>query len=234
MKAMLKKAAAVVSAAVLCVAAVGCSNKDTESSKSESNLVGGPSDGMSLDEEDMPYGATMTSLKSSTNDKLTLDADFDPRYFAQEGTDYPEIYLISNYLTALQNGDEDAMKEIFYAPYLERSVKERNYESVKDYLEKYLDVLMTKAHGQFEFTYFTVDTCLNENESEDLTSFSEIDAKLDLAAGEKLSEKVKSRKLVYLDVTLKDVENKYYQLNSYLGYDISVYVYNIDGKYYLL
>ena len=234
MKAMLKKAAAVVSAAVLCAAAVGCSNKDTESSKSESNLVGGPSDGMSLDEDDMPYGATMTSLKSSTNDKLTLDVDFDPRYFAQEGTDYPEIYLISNYLPALQNGDEDAMKEVFYAPYLERSVKERNYESVKDYLEKYLDVLMTKAHGQFEFTYFTVDTCLNENESEDLTSFSEIDAKLDLAAGEKLSEKVKSRKLVYLDVTLKDVENKYYQLNSYLGYDISVYVYNIDGKYYLL
>ena len=35
-------------------------------------------------------------------------------------------------------------------------------------------------------------------------------------------------------ITLKDVENKYYQLNSYLGYDISVYVYNIDGKYYLL
>lgn len=231
MKDMLRKAAAIVSAAVLCIAAVGCAEKEAES-KESNNMVGSPSDDMSLEENDMPYGATMTSLSSDRDEKLTIDADFDPRFFAKDGNDVPEIYLISNYLTALQSSDEELMKKVFYTPYLEKTVKERNYSSLKEYLEKYTEVILNKSHGNFEFTYFAVSSCYDE--SEDPESFTEIDARLDEAAGEKISDKVQSRKLVYLDVTLRDAEGKYYQLDSYLGYDVSLYVYNIDGEYYLL
>ena len=233
MKKFMRRAAAAFTAAVLCASAASCSRK-AENSQPENNLVGGPSEGMEMDEDEMPYGATMTSLSSDRVEKLSIDADFDPRFFDKVGDEYPEVYLAADYLKALQDADEAKMKELFYTSYLERTVKERNYSSVQEYLEKYTDVIVNKAHGAFEFTYFTIDSCYNEADGEEMTAFSEVDAKLDQAAGEALSDKVLSRKLVYLDVTLKDQEGKYYQLTDYLGYDISVYIYNIDGTYYLL
>lgn len=234
MKAIFKRTAAVVAAAAMMTVSVACSSGKNEESSS-SNLVGnGPSDGLEVKEEDMPYGATMTSLKAANNDKVKMDIDFDPRYFVQEGTDYPEIYLLTEYLEAMQKRDSAAMEKIFYKPFLEYSVKTSNFESVQDYLDKYIDNLETRARSQIEFTYAVVDTCLNENEKNELTDFEFVDSKLDELAGEKLSDKVKSRKLVYMDVSFKDSQDNYYMLNDTLDYDISVYIYNIDGTYYLL
>ncbi|MBQ1518388.1 MAG: hypothetical protein IIZ53_00875 [Ruminococcus sp.] len=234
---IIRKTAALITAAAMMTAA-GCSStvKKTEgSSSSASNIVGnGPSDSLVMDEDNMPYGATMTSLQTQHNDKVKVDIDFDPRYFVQDGTDYPEIYLLTEYVNAMQNRDSAAMEKLFYKPYLEYSVKEKNYESVQEYLDQYIGNLENKSRSQIEFTYAVVDTCLNENEDEILTNFNFVDSKIDELSGEKLSDKVKSRKLVYMDLSFKDGQDKTYMLNDTLGYDMSVYVYNIDGTYYLL
>ena len=240
MKNMLIKAAALVSAAVLCMASAGCAEKDSDHEGAhthfnEGNMVGNPEDGENLAEEAMPYGATMTSLKCSSNEKLSMDVDFDARYFAEENGEYPEIYMAADYLKALQNCDSEALEKLFYKPFLQKLVEDRGCTTTQEYLDQYHDKLMDKTNGLVvEFTYMTVDTCLNENESNDLTEFDSADAKLDEAAGEKISDKVKSRKLIYMDVTFSDSEGNSHQLNNYLGYDLSVYIYNIDGTYYLI
>ncbi|MBR1824377.1 MAG: hypothetical protein IJ779_09120 [Ruminococcus sp.] len=231
MKAMLKKAAAVLSSAMVLVTAVGCADKDDHDH--DHNLVGSPADGASVAEEDLPYGATMTSLKSSNVEGLSLDAEFDSRYFAQEGSDYPEIYLLADYLTAVQDSDADALEKLFYPSYLETVLKERGYASTKEYLDNYHERLVSEVNSSFKFEYLTVDACLNENESNDLTEFRDLDTKLDSCAGETVSDKVKSRKLVYLDAAFEDEQGNFSQLNSCLGNDLEIYIYNIDGKYYL-
>ena len=233
MRNFMKKAAAVVTAAVLCASAASCTRKEENSSEGH-NMVGSASGDTSVSSDDLPYGAMMTSLSSEREEKLSLDVDFDARYFAKEGETYPEVYLAADYLMALQNKDEAKMKEIFYEPYLVQQILERNYQSVRDFLDKYYESLSEKLGGDFKFTYFTIDTCLNENEADELTNFSSVDARLDTAAEEKLSQKVTSRKVLYMDVTVEDKDGNSHQLNSLIGSDISVYVYQIDGKYYLL
>ena len=232
MKRIMRRTAAALTAAVLCAAVVGCSRKNENSS--ERNMVGAASDGESVASEDLPYGAMMTSLSSEREEKLCIDVDFDARYFVKEGEEYPEVFLAAEYLKALQEKDEAKMKEIFYEPYLIQQVLERNYKSVQEFLDKYYESLSEKLGGDFKFTYFTIDTCLNENESDEVTHFSSVDARLDTAAEEKLSQKVTSRKVLYMDVTVEDKDGNSHQLNSLIGSDISVYVYQIDGKYYLL
>jgi len=234
MKAILKKTAAVVTAAAMMTVSAACSSKKEESS-SLSNMVGnGPSDSLVMDEDNMPYGATMTSLKNSNNDKVKIDIDFDPRYFEQDGTDYPEIYLLTEYIEAMQNRDSEKLEKLFYKPYLDFSVQRSSFSDTADYLEKYVDNLENRAKSEIEFTYIVVDTCLNENESENLTDFEFVDQKINELSGEQLTDKVKSRKLVYMDIAFKDSQGNTYMINDTLGSDLSVYIYNIDGTYYLL
>lgn len=235
MKAIFRNAAIIAAAALMMTSAAACSDQKNESS-SGNNMVGNvPSDSLVMDEENMPYGATMVSLKKKNNDKVKIDIDFDPRYFVQEGeSDYPEIYLLTEYIEAMQNKDGATIDKLFYKPYHDYSMSNTNYEDTQDYIEKFMDMLMTRARSNIEFTYSVVDTCLNENESENLTDFEFVDSKLDELTGEKITDKIKSRKLVYMDISYKDDSGNYYQINDSLGHDLSVYIYNIDGTYYLL
>ena len=235
MKTLLKKTVVMLTAAAVMTVSASCSSKDNKESNN-SNMVGnGPSDSLVLDEENMPYGATMSSLKTSFDKNVKIDIDFDPRYFVKEGeNEYPEIYLLTEYIDAMQNKDGATIDKLFYKPYHDFAMSNTSYENTQEYIDTFMDNLMTRARSEIKFTYAVVDTCLNENESENLTDFEFVDSKIDELAGEKISEKVKSRKLVYMDISYKDDNGGYYQINDYLGHDISVYIYNIDGTYYLL
>lgn len=234
MKALLKKTAALLSASVLMTAMTACSSEsghDHEHHIVEDDL----SDDVNVEEENLPYGATMTSLKKDHNDKVKIDIDFDPRYFTEDGEqDYPEIYLITDYIEAMQNKDGAAINEIFYKPYLDYLMSRTSYADSQAYIDSFMNKITSKTGDGIEFNYAVVDTCLNENESENLTEFEAIDSTLDEITGENISEKVQSRKLVYVDIFFSGSEGNYSQLNECLGNDLSVYIYNIDGRYYLL
>lgn len=236
MRSIIKKTAAVFAAAAMMTASAACSSekKDDDHDHTHAMIEDDISDDVQVNQEDLPYGATMTSLKAEHNDKVKIDIDFDSRYFVQEGDDYPEIILLTEYLDAMQKHDSDALSKIYYKPYLDDFIKTGKFADVSDYISKYMDNLEEKTGSQPEFTYAVVDTCLNENESETLTDFGNVDKQLDELTGEKISDKIKSRKLIYMDVSIKDSQDNSYMFNNTLGYDISVYIYNIDGTYYLV
>ncbi|MCQ2460122.1 MAG: hypothetical protein MJ081_07115 [Ruminococcus sp.] len=218
------------------LSAVSCGQKKEEP---KNNLVSSsPAEDISVNEENMPYGATVVRLRPSSDEDLKIDVEFDRRYFNSydegEKKKYPEIYLISDYIYAISNKDVDLMEKIFYKDYLLYNIKGNGYETTQDYLEQYRQSLKDAIGAEFDLDYIIVDTCVNENESDNVTGFSVIDDQLNEIAGEKISDRVTSRKAVYLDVFFTDENKNFRQLNNLIGYDISLYIYEIDGQYYLL
>lgn len=219
MKVFFKRSAALLSAVILMFACASCGSKK------------GASSGVTYDEDNLPYGATMESLKTKFDERAKVDIDFDPRYFVKEGEGYPEIYLLTDYIDAMKKKDSEAMDKLFYRADLDFKLGNDSYS--KD-IGGLMTELTGSSDGVADFYYAVVDTCLNENEDETLTDFDYVDNKLDELTGEKVSKTVKSRKLVYLDIYYKDGSGSTDQVNQHLGHDLSVYIYNIDGTYYLI
>ncbi len=228
-----RKVSALLLASAMFISAVSCSSKEDE--HHDHQLVSSPDEGVNVNEEDLEYGATMVSLRPDTDENVKVEIEFDRRYFNMENeNDYPEIYLISNYIEAVNNKNGDIMQDIFYLPYLNYNCGKNGFSSIQEYTDSVYEGLKSSIGSDFVLDYVIVDTCLNENEDDSITNFSAIDNQLDMISGEKLSSKVTSRKAVYLDIMYTDESGSEKQLNNAIGYDISLYIYQIDGNYYLI
>lgn len=230
-----------ISAAVLAVsmlsAAVSCSEKNKEeSSTSGAKVVDGDiPDDVSVNSSDLPYGATMVSFKSANDEKIKIDIELDKRYFyTPDEMIYPEAYVISDYVYALQTADAELLEKTFYKPFLDYSCEQGGYSDAKEYLTKNHESLEEKLGENFILDYIIVDKCRTAQPDTDNEDFLGVDETLKKCAGDDILSKVTSRKQVYLEIVFKNAESSSKLFSNTMGYEMPLFIYEIDGQYYVV
>ena len=223
MKKLIKNVCAALLAAGLMLNAAGCGEKNEYS-----DVIDGMGD---IAEEDLPYGATITQLKTDMNENVRISIEYDGRFMTEE-----EAIKISDYIAALNSCDAELMEQTVYPGYLSFLCRNSGVENTAEYLSIMHDNLRDSyIGGEFDFNYILTNSCLDESASDDETGFDQLDSILDGIGEGKLSEKVTSRKLIGLDIMYAlDEKEGSYSLSYRTGSDQMVYVYNIDGQLYIL
>ncbi|MBR1591601.1 MAG: hypothetical protein IJ666_01115 [Ruminococcus sp.] len=232
-KIILKTVSALLSCAVM-MSLSSCSNQNNDTSSSGGRVDAGDlPDSYNADEQDLPYGATLTELKPSYDENAKISVEFDNRFFTEEDGKYPEIYKITDYMYALNHVDVELMNETFYQPYLEYAYKEAGCGSVKEYLQSYYDNLYEKL-GDFTFSYIDVTGVLTEDDEEARSYLNKVDEILNsIESG--ITDKITSRKIVYIGgYTMYSNDAGSYQLTEALGREVTLYLYEIDNQLYVL
>lgn len=233
MKSLFLRAAAVAAClAVMGTASVSCGKKDGSST---TNLAGdGPADDVEMDEEDMPYGATMTVLKPDYDENVRVSIEFDNRYFKEYDGKYDEIYRLSNYFYALSNADADVMNEAMYPDYFKYSYEQADMADGTEYLEGYYSNLTEKiGEEDFDINYLIVEDCFTDEDEAAASDFAKMDDIVEKIDGGETLSKVTARKGVYVTAYYAS-ESGSYSLNEKLGQAITMYIYEIDGVPYII
>ncbi|MBQ8961081.1 MAG: hypothetical protein IJ071_07675 [Ruminococcus sp.] len=240
---LIRTAALLLSGAVL-VGSAACGDKSTTEPKGahghedEGNLAAANVSG-SYDEEDLPYGATMTQLLPSLNEGLPISIEYDGRFLDEEAG-----RVVSTYLSALTAADEALMETAFYPPYLEYSYQYNGYTNAQDYLDAVKINLLGaisehvgKDVDSIDIDYIMITDCYGEGSDKVGTDFTDMDKIMNDALGEDFLVKVESgsRKEIYVDFTYKiPDDDTSYDYNYGTGYPLRMFMYKIDGKYYIV
>lgn len=209
--------AAVTAIALACgmaFSAVGCGSKE----QSEGEIIKG---------EDLPYGAMMTRL--SENDGVKITTEFDSRFVTED-----EAKLISDYAAALQFRDGDLMNQIHYPNCFEYSAKQNGSENAADHIEKTVKYLEdTYAGGKIDFNYVMIEGV--EDNAEYEKEYAALEDEVKEAAGEDISDKINSRKMLEIDLCYSlDGEGSHLLSTAMSGNYIYLAIYDIDGKLYIM
>ena len=233
-KTFLKTLSAVLLCAVL-FSLSSCSNSNNSSSEGGRVDGGDLPDNYSAEEEDLPYGATLTELKPSYDENAKIAVEFDNRFFTADGEKFPDVYKITDYMYALNNVDVDLMNQTFYPPYLEYAYKQAGNDNAKDYLQSYYDNLHDKLGDDFYFSYIDITGVLTEKDSEAQEGFNSIDEVLKEIEGDSITDRITSRKVIYIGgYTMYNNESGSYILTEALGREVVLYLYEIDNQLYIL
>ncbi|HBB19532.1 MAG TPA: hypothetical protein DCZ62_03720 [Ruminococcus sp.] len=240
MKDVLRKTAALalVGAMAFGTAACGDKSSSSDSGHSEGNMAAANVSG-DVAEEDLPYGATMTQLLPSINEDVPITIELDERFIDQEAG-----IAVSNYLSALTNADAALMEKAFYPPYLKASYEAGGFSSAQEYLDEVQANLFSviaehaqKDVDQITVDYIIVDNCYSEGDAEAGSHFSDMDQILSDSLGSDFLSKVEegSRRELYVDFTyVLPNDDTSYDYNYGTGYPLRMYLYKIDGQYYVV
>ncbi len=175
-------------------------------------------------QEDMPYGSTITQLKTSSNEKLKMDIEYDNRFLTEE-----EAIKVADSISALNTCDTELWEETMPGGYVYYLMSVTESESVSAFLKNRYDTIANEYAGEdFVFDYIAVNSCVGEDEND----FTEVDGYL-AAAG--VTGEITSRKLIGIDMlyTLPD-DTASYSLKSKTGTDYYLNIYVIDGEIYVI
>lgn len=223
----IKRVSALCAACVLGLACVSCGNKEEKRSGVivDTNIPAN----YSVAEKDMPYGSTLVELKPSSDEKIKIATEFDRRFLSNE-----EAYVISEYLWALSVKDESSVKNTFYPELLDYTVEIAGMDNAAAYIEASYDNLKDALGGDFEFTYLDITAVETPDDSPE--TFEEMDIGLKDCSSDDILSKVTSRKLVTLEgltmYRLPDGTEKL--VSGALPAPISLCIYEIDGRYYIV
>lgn len=224
MKHIFKKTASVIMAASMALSFASCSKKnDAEKSKEEGNLAAGNAAAFAgVSEADLPYGATVTQLTPDI-DGVPVMTEYDHRFLtAEEGT------LVCNYFAGIALKDTDMFTSSIYPPYLDFRLKYQNGITAEEFVTGQYETVKQYTGCDFEFTYIMVTSCLGEGEF-DFSSFDRI--LLDQSAGANITD----RKYLQIDCMYNNLsDGSNYSLKNRIGGEISLCLYTVDGKPYLL
>lgn len=224
MKHIFTRTAAALMAASMALSFASCSDKKDTDSHNEGNLAAGNPEAFDgVSQENLPYGATVTQLTPDI-DGVPVMTEYDNRYLtAEEGT------LVCNYFAGIALKDADMFSSAVYPPYLEFRLKTLNGISTEEFVEGQYETVNKSTGGDFEFTYIMITDCLREGEFDNFSAFDNI--LLDMNPDAKITE----RKYLQIDCMYNDTTNGgNYSLKNRLGGEISLCLYTIDGKPYLL
>ncbi|WP_297959446.1 hypothetical protein [uncultured Ruminococcus sp.] len=225
MSIIIKRAAALMAAAVITVgAAVSCSSKKSSSDhEHEHNLAGGDiPEGYSKDLEDMPYGGEFQKFQPGEND-FPLGIDMDPRFVTTE-----EATALTNYFYAINNQDEEALKKALHPDFLEYRLENSQYGSAKEFLEGEYELLKQYTGSDFTFDYVLIDGRLKDTEG----AFETYDKLIETASP---GCNITSKNMYMVDVTYhKPNDDGSYSLRYRFGDYMDIAVYTIDGKAYVV
>ena len=89
--------------------------------------------------------------------------------------------------------------------------------------------------GDFTFSYIDITGVLTEEDEESKSYFDNVDSILKEIEGDDILSKITSRKIVYIGgYSMYNLESGSYQLIEGLGREVTLYLYEIDGKTYIL
>lgn len=238
----MKRTAALLLAAAMTVGAASCS-KAGESGSSNVNLAGDGPNG-DIAEENLPYGSTITRLMHDYDEDALITIEFDHRFFEEQDGKFPEIYKLTQYFEALNNGDGELMRQAFYPDYLDYSYRTAGFSNADEYIQSYhdsiagyisayaLNTLQQENDGDFRIDCILVNDLVayEENPSE----FTNMDNSVNVVE-EGLASKAEDKKKVYLECmyTLVDGGGSY-ELSTAVGSEITLYLYKIGGTWYVL
>lgn len=220
--------------AVSSAAFTGC--KDKKDSEHEHAMVSDDlGDDVSVAEEDLPYGATMVQLTPELNDKVKMNVEYDRRFLCED-----EAVLLVNYFTALNDKDAELFKSLYYMNNADYLSKKQGAEDSLDLITKLDEQLENDVIGsEFKFNYVLTNECVSPTDENLDSSYNFDNADFYLSSYaesegvEDLKSKITSRKGIKLDV-MYDTDSGNYSLTNKLGSDTIIYIYQIDGQYYIV
>ncbi|MCD7891252.1 MAG: hypothetical protein LUG26_05695 [Ruminococcus sp.] len=223
MKCFAKKAAAALMGGLFLMNAAGCSDEN-EYSDAADEVV-------SLAQEDMDYGATITQLKTSLNEDVKISIEYDNRFITED-----EAIKLADYVAALNDCDGDLLSATFYPPSLESIYQQTGAADIDEYITSVHDNIKDNYIGyEFEFDYICVEDCITDDSDDAEETFSSVDDALDELTDDPVSDKITSRKLVTFDLQYNIVgEDGEYMLSTSTGTESTLYIYTIDGEIYIL
>ncbi len=186
-----------------------------------------------LTQDEMPYGATIYQLLPENDENIKYTMEFDKRYFGGEDNDLREVYILHDYIQALNENDHEKIKSLYYPGYLEYMCNIGGYLSVEQYLES-MNGSLTKELGEgFEIDYINISDCLTEKDEKGVSYFIQAESVLYTIDGS-LEEKITSKKAVEIGgyTSYSTPEGNYVFVNH--AEPLTLLVYEIDGKIYLL
>ncbi|MBR6579701.1 MAG: hypothetical protein IKK66_01910 [Ruminococcus sp.] len=186
-------------------------------------------------QDEMPYGATIYQLLPRNDSNIKYGIEFDKRYFGGDGeeADLREIYLIHDYIAALNENNHEKIKSLYYPGYLEYMCAMGGYLNAEQYLNS-MNGALTEALGEdFEIDYINVSDCLTEEDEKGVSYFIQAESVL-YTIDDSLEEKITSKKAVEIGgyTSYSTPEGKYVFVNH--AEPLTLLVYEIDGKIYLL
>lgn len=220
--------------AVSSAAFTGCNDK--KDSEHEHAMVSDDlGDDVSVAEEDLPYGATMVQLTPELNDKVKMNVEYDRRFLCED-----EAVLLANYFTALNDKDAELFKSLYYMNNADYLSKKQGAEDSLDLITKLDEQLEKDVIGsEFKFNYVLTDECVSPADENLDSSYNFDNADFYLSSYaesegvEDIKSKITSRKGIKLDV-MYDTDSGNYSLTNKLGSDTIIYIYQIDGQYYIV
>lgn len=157
MKNIFKRAAVFAAALGMALTSFSCAGKNSSADESgHGNLVGNsPPDGAHISEDEMPYGSTLSQLKTD----VPIPIEYDNRFMTEE-----EGRKISEYFAAVGTKDADMLADASYDSYLELNFESMNVSSLQEYVEGYYESIKSYTGEDYEFSFITV-TDVTEDES---------------------------------------------------------------------
>lgn len=192
-------------------------------------------DNANATQDELPYGATIYQLLPRNDSNIKYGIEFDKRYFGGDGeeADLREIYLIHDYIAALNENDHEKIQSLYYPGYLDYMCNMGGYLYVDQYLGS-MNAALTEALGEgFEIDYIDVSNCLSEEDETAVSYFIQAESVL-YTIDATIEEKITSKKAVEIGgyTSYTTPEGRYVFINY--TEPITLLIYEIDGKIYLL
>ena len=192
----------------------GCEKKEESS-----NVV--------ITEDEMPYGATITQLKASEDNGIKIGIDYDNRFISED-----EARLVSNYVAALNSKDAELMEQVYYPPYFESIVNASGEADGTAYLQSRFAAIEERTGGTTDMEYVTIESV--EDDKEMAEEYSNLEIGLKEIAGEDITSKIRSKKVVGIDIIYSLNGENSISLANTLGQYSYLFIYDIDGQLYIL
>lgn len=219
MKNMFTRAAVFAAAFGMALTSFSCAGKNSSADESgHGNIVGNsPPDGAHISEDEMPYGSTLSQLKTD----VPIPIEYDNRFMTEE-----EGRKISEYFAAVGTKDADMLSEVSYDSYLELNFESMNVSSLQEYVEGYYESIKSYTGEDYEFSFITVSD-VTDDESvypyyDNIINSINPDAKIE------------SRKVATIDILYKTESVKSSLISGKIGDYIKICVYQIDGQIYIM
>lgn len=201
---------------------------------SHANMVGNVDDEKGdVKQDDMPYGATIYELRPEYDSRVKYIMEFDKRYFGGEGEteDLGEIYLVHDYIVAVNENDHEAIKNLYYPGYLEHLCVNGGYSNADEYLDGMNQTLKQTLGEDFEIDYINISDCLTEGEEAE-KFFQFADAEI-AVFDSSILDKITSKKVVEIGgYTCYSAGDNNYVLENHTT-PLNLRIYQVEGKYYL-
>lgn len=222
MKNFIKKLNALLIVAVLTTSLYSCGGKSSESDSNEGNLVGDDIDGnVNLEQDNMPYGATMTSLNPN-NDDVAFKVEYDHRFLTAD-----EAKAVADYFEGVSTKNAEKLESVFVPYILEQRLELNQLNSTQDYADGLYNAVKRYTELDFDISFININAALDASEHD----FSSFDSYI---FSDNPDAKITSRHFVSAEIYYNTEDAKSCSLYKKMDRYIQFGVYVVDGKTYII